>query len=116
MTSAFMRWKTRLINWREWEVNPVVVKELRQSVRSWAVTGMLLLFLGVLFVTVLVLLINQSFEASVDSHLGASVFQIFTGILTGASLLFIPLYVGVRLAAERQESNMDLLYITTLTP
>jgi hypothetical protein len=77
---------------------------------------MLLLFLLVLFVTAIIALINQTFEASVDQRLGASIFQIFTGILTGASLLFIPLYVGIRLAAERQESNMDLLYITTLTP
>ena len=35
-------------NWRTWEPNPIVVKELRQAVRSWAVTGMLLLFLAVL--------------------------------------------------------------------
>ena len=37
--------KHRLAHWREWELNPVVVKELRQAVRSWAVTGMLMLFL-----------------------------------------------------------------------
>ena len=32
-------------------MNPVVVKELRQSVRSWTVIGMLLLFLIVMFLT-----------------------------------------------------------------
>jgi hypothetical protein len=30
--------------------------------------------------------------------------------------MFIPLYIGVRVAAERQESDLDLLYISTLTP
>ena len=45
------RIKSHFINWREWELNPIVIKELRQAVRSWAVTGMLLLFLIVLFIT-----------------------------------------------------------------
>ncbi|MBC8094767.1 MAG: hypothetical protein H7Y43_03035, partial [Akkermansiaceae bacterium] len=104
MTATLSRLKAHFTHWREWEFNPVVVKELRQSVRSWAVTGMLLLFLAVLFCTALALLISQSFETTVDQRLGGQIFQVFTGILTGASLLFIPLYVGVRLAAERQDS------------
>jgi hypothetical protein len=112
----YSNFKSHFLNWREWEFNPVVVKELRQSVRSWAVTGMLLLFLAVLFCTSLAFLIGQSFQLGVNQRLGGEIFQVFTVILTGASLLFIPLYVGVRLAAERQESNLDLLYISTLTP
>src|SRR5690606_3138613 len=113
---TFSKVKNHFVNWRDWELNPVVVKELRQSVRSWAVTGMLLLFLAVLFCTAFTLLVTQSFEANTDHRLGASIFQIFIGILTGACLLFIPVYVGIRLAAERQDSNLDLLYISTLTP
>ena len=35
--------RNHFVNWREWELNPIVIKELRQAVRSWAVTGMLLL-------------------------------------------------------------------------
>lgn len=30
--------------------------------------------------------------------------------------MLIPLYIGVRLAVERQETNLDLLYVTTLSP
>ncbi|HYG22111.1 MAG TPA: hypothetical protein VEH04_04950 [Verrucomicrobiae bacterium] len=116
MTNVPGRIREHFSNWRQWELNPVVVKELRQAVRSWAVTGMLLLFLAVLFCTALGLLITQTVQFHVDQRVGASIFQVFTGILTGASLLFIPLYVGVRLAAERQDANLDLLYITTLTP
>jgi hypothetical protein len=102
--------------WKARELNPVVVKELRQAVRSWAVTSVLLLFLAVLFVAMLGFLISQSFGAGLDTQLGARVFQSLVVILTGASMLFIPLYVGVRLAAERRESDLDLMYITTLTP
>jgi hypothetical protein len=108
--------RTHFTNWREWEPNPIVVKELRQAVRSWAVTGTLMLFLVVLFCAAMVFFVTQSFEVSANQRLGATIFSTFSVILTGASLLFIPLYVGVRVAAERQESNLDLLYISTLTP
>lgn len=109
---------------RAWELNPVVVKELRQAVRSWAVTGMLLLFLAVLFFTMLGMLVGSSVMAGGPlagvsggrQALGRDIVQVFLPILTLMSLLFIPLYVAVRLAAERSEHNVDLLYITTLSP
>ncbi|MEJ0091564.1 MAG: hypothetical protein WDM80_17685 [Limisphaerales bacterium] len=31
-------------------------------------------------------------------------------------MIFIPLYLGIRIAVERVDSNPDLLYISTLTP
>jgi hypothetical protein len=49
-------------------------------------------------------------------QLGGSMFLAFMVILAGASVFFIPLYVGVRVAAERQENNPDLLYVSTLSP
>lgn len=116
MTATLARLKAHFVNWREWELNPVVIKELRQAVRSWAVTGMLLLFLIVLFVTSLVFLVNQTFEVTANERLGGDIFQAFMVILAGASILFIPLYVGIRMASERQEGNADLLYISTLSP
>ena len=103
-------------NWREWELNPIVIKELRQAVRSWAVTGMLLLFLTVLFITSLVFLVTQSFEVDVNMGLGGTLFATFMVILAGTSVFFIPLYVGIRVAVERQENNPDLLYVSTLSP
>ncbi len=115
-SSTFARWKSHFINWREWELNPIVVKELRQAVRSWAVTGMLFLFLVVLLGTAIVMLLTQSFENEISSVMGSPIFGAFSGILTLASVVFIPLYIGVRVAAERQDNNIDLLYVTTLTP
>jgi hypothetical protein len=93
-----------------------VVKELRQGVRSWTVTGMLLLFLVVLFIASLGFLITESFDVNPDMGLGGMMFSWFMAILAGASLFFIPLYTGIRVAAERQENNPDLLYVTTLSP
>ncbi len=108
--------KSHFTNWREWEFNPIVIKELRQAVRSWAVTGMLLLFLTALFITSLVFLVGQSVQVNENAQLGSSMFQAFVIILAGASMLFIPLYIGLRVAAERVESNTDLLYVSTLSP
>ena len=108
--------KNHFAGWREWELNPIVIKELRQAVRSWAVTGMLLLFLTVLFITSLVFLVAQSFDVNADQQLGGSMFSAFMVILAGASVFFIPLYVGARVAVERQENNPDLLYVSTLSP
>jgi hypothetical protein len=116
VTRTFRDLKSHFANWRHWELNPVVVKELRQAVRSWAVTGTLLLFLIVLFCSAVVFFVTQSFDVSTNQRLGAEIFSTFAVILTGASVLFIPLYIGVRMAVERQESNLDLLYISTLTP
>lgn len=108
--------KSHLANWREWELNPIVVKELRQAVRSWAVTGMLLLFLAVLFLISLGFLVFQTFDTNADSQLGGVMFSAFAVILAIASIFFIPLYMGIRVSSERQENNPDLLYVTTLSP
>ncbi len=105
-----------LSNWRTWEPNPIVVKELRQAVRSWAVTGMLLVFLSVLFFVTVGFLLGQSFNISPNQALGRDIFQFFLPVLSIVGFMFIPIYVGGRLSAERQEGNVDMLYITTLSP
>jgi hypothetical protein len=108
--------RNHFANWRNWEFNPIVVKELRQAVRSWAVTGMLLLFLALLFLVSVGFLAFQSANADAYEEFGGIMFGWFAGILVVASVLFIPLYLGVRVAAERQENNPDLFYVSTLSP
>jgi hypothetical protein len=115
MNATLAKLKSHFTNWREWELNPIVIKELRQGVRSWTVTGMLLLFLVVLFITSLGFLITESFNVNSNMGLGGTMFSSFMVILAGASVLFIPLYTAVRVAVERQENNPDLLYVTTLS-
>ncbi len=105
-----------LSNWRTWEPNPIVVKELRQAVRSWAITGMLMVFLAVLFFVTVGFLLGQSFNISPNQALGREIFQFFLPVLSLVGFMFIPIYVGGRLTAERQDGNVDMLYITTLSP
>lgn len=102
-------------NWRTWEPNPIVVKELRQAVRSWAVTGMLMVFLAVLFIVVVLHLLGQSFQISPNQALGRDIFMWFLGGVTVVGFILVPTYVGGRLTAERQDGNVDMLYITTLS-
>ena len=105
-----------LTNWRTWEPNPIVVKELRQAVRSWSITGMMLAFLTILFFVTVGFLLGQSFNVNPNQALGREIFQVFLPILSVVGFFFIPIYVGGRLTAERQEGNVDMLYITTLSP
>ena len=54
--------------------------------------------------------VTESFNA------GLNVFRVLLGILFGTCLLFVPAYTGIRLASERVDANVDLLFITTLQP
>src|SRR5262249_48622543 len=47
---------------------------------------------------------------------GRDVFIWLQAILLFTCILFVPAYTGLRLAAERSEVNVDLLFITTLRP
>jgi hypothetical protein len=116
MTAVLSRMRSHFAHWREWELNPIVIKELRQGVRSWTVTGMLLLFLVVLFIASLGFLITESLSVNASVELGGRMFTTFVVILAGASVFFIPLYTGVRVASERQANGLDLLYVSTLSP
>jgi len=116
MTAYLSRVRQHFANWRDWELNPIVVKELRQTVRSRAVTGTLMMFLLVLFCAALMFFVTQSFDDSTDQRLGAGIFFYFLLVLTSASVFFIPIYIGVRVAMERTENDLDLLYISTLSP
>jgi hypothetical protein len=48
--------------------------------------------------------------------MGRTTFLWLFGILLGTCLLCIPLYTGIRLAVERGDSDVDLLFITTIRP
>lgn len=96
-------------------MNPIVVKELRQAVQSRFVVAALLILLTIqLAATGIYLLLARDPMNNFDS--GRYVFMVLFGILLAVGMLFVPLYSGVRLAAERSETNLDLLFITTIKP
>lgn len=96
-------------------MNPIVVKELRQAVQSRFVVAALLILLTIQIAAVgIYLLAARDPMNSFDT--GRYVFLVLFGILLAVGMLFVPLYSGVRLAAERSETNLDLLFITTIKP
>jgi hypothetical protein len=100
-------------------LNPIVVKELRQAVQSKFVVGVLLLFLLVQVSIIGIALVVGAGAGNRDplaDQSGWGVFAIIQSILLATCMLVIPAYTGVRLAAERSDVNVDLLFITTLKP
>ncbi len=95
-------------------INPIAVKEMRQAVKSKLVAWVLMLFLLVQLVVIAVVLVfSEEFD---NFNAGPGVFMTILGVLLGTCLLFLPAITALRLASERSDSNIDLLFITTLRP
>ncbi len=96
-------------------INPVAVKEFRQAVQSRWVMAVLMLFL-LLDLTILggFLLLSADVHRSADG--GQDVFVALLSILLFTCLGFVPAYAGVRLSLERHSTDIDLFFITTITP
>ncbi len=99
-------------------LNPIVVKELRQAVKSRIVIAALLIFLVLQLGILLVILLQNEYRnvTAVSLNEGLRTFQVLQGLLLGTCMVLIPAYAGVRLAAERSDTNVDLLFISTLRP
>ena len=95
-------------------LNPIVVKELRQAVQGRFLIVVLICFLCLQLLTVGLFLTDEAVTESFSA--GLNVFRVLLGILLGTCLLFVPAYTGLRLASERADANVDLLFITTLRP
>lgn len=102
--------------WIDDHMNPIVVKELRQAVKSRFVVSVLMLMLTLLMIILAVVLIEQDSRRGFDANAGADLFLVFQSILLATCMLFVPVYVGVRLAAERSSATSDLIYVTTIKP
>ena len=94
--------------------NPIVVRELRQAVRSKMVSiALLLLLLGQMIV---LLAGSGGGEVSRGRPAGREIFLVIWYILSFVVIVLIPLYAHARLASERSEDNVDLMFITRLGP
>ncbi len=96
-------------------LNPIVVKELRQAVQGKFLIAVIICFLCLQLLTMGIFLItDESISESFDA--GLKIFRVLLSILFGTCLLFVPAYTGLRLATERADADVDLLFITTLRP
>jgi hypothetical protein len=99
-------------------INPIVVKELRQAVQSRLVVTALFLYLGVqVFILGVFLMVDEVRAVDgINWTAGATIFPVLQGILLFTCMALIPAYTSVRLSAERSDTNVDLLFISTLRP
>lgn len=97
-------------------LNPFLVKEARQLVRSKVVAGgQWVLLLAMLVATLAVGFLTG--EGDAGRHTGMVLFGIVQGVLGLVCLYGVPLYVGVRMACERvSQEGMDMLRGTSLSP
>ncbi len=108
MSTPSQPWLNRLDD----KINPIVVKELRQAINGRFIASILMLFLLISLATVAAFLLSDT--ALSDFEMGRSALMTLQGILLAVCLLFLPAYAGVRLAAERSDVNVDLMFITTI--
>lgn len=99
-------------------LNPIVVKETRQAVNSRLVAGFLLLFLAIELIVTVLMISSRDLGGSdaMDLRAGRDIFAIVQGILLGTCMILIPTMTGMRLATERSDVNVDLLFISSLSP
>ncbi|MBN1395837.1 MAG: hypothetical protein JW959_12515 [Pirellulales bacterium] len=96
-------------------VNPVAVKEFRQAVQSkWVVVVFMLFLLINLAVVGGYLMLSP--EAGVSPDGGRDIFQGLMAILLITCMAFVPAYTAIRLSLERNDANIDLFFVTTITP
>lgn len=105
-----MRLAGRVDDW----LNPIAVKELRQAVRGKFVTVALILSFLAQLVAVGAITAARTFNR--NHAAGNDSFLILFNVLFTACIFLIPMYSGVRIAAERSDSDVDLLFITTIRP
>ncbi|HWC76488.1 MAG TPA: hypothetical protein VG778_03450, partial [Blastocatellia bacterium] len=95
--------------------NPIVVRELRQAVQGKFVAAVLLVLLVVQLAAIGLYIINSR-DISTRFDAGRDAFMMLQSILLGICLLFVPAYTAFRLGSERSDTNVDLLFITTIRP
>lgn len=96
------------------KLNSILVKDARQAVQSRIVIGIIMLLV------IINALVSVVYLVKLDPHdprsEGMELFMTLNGLVMVAGMGIIPLYTAVRLSIERNSGNMDLLYITTITP
>ena len=101
-------------------LNPILLKEMRQAVRSRFVSGAYCLLLLVLTVVTGGTLMSGVARAARDPGAlfgaGRGLFQALFVPLTLVCVLFVPVYAGLRLAVERGDVHLDLQFTTRLSP
>ncbi len=110
-----MKFLTRIIDYIDDRLNPIVVKEFRQAVQGRFISSVLILFLLVQLAAIALTIIDRSYVHQ-SFQAGRDAFTTLMVLLMITTMIIIPIYSGIRIAGERSDINLDLLFITTIKP
>lgn len=96
--------------------NPIALRELRQLVRSRFVTALIMLLMGGLLLICALAMNASSDSLNAQLSLGRELVVALFMTIWFSSCVFIPIYSAVRFGAERKENDLDLMYISTISP
>ena len=88
---------------------------MRQAVKGKFIASVLMIFL-VLQLMVIGGVLVLSNNLGSNFNIGRETFIALLGVLLGTCLLFLPAYAAIRLSSEKSDNNVDLFFITTLSP
>ncbi|MCL1921149.1 MAG: hypothetical protein FWG50_08760 [Kiritimatiellaeota bacterium] len=101
-------------------MNAVLLKELRQSVRNRYVLAAYIIFIVALLIVAGVqtsLSVRESWgNPQSVFRAGKALFLTIHGIFAALGILFIPAYVLTRIIRERWGTDLDLMYVTPMSP
>ena len=100
------------------DINPILLKEMRQLVRSRIICTGLVLYSMLLFAVASVALLVQTDPSDNPASLmlGETISKAIFYPLFYVVVAAVPLYIGVRFTLERNPKRIDLQYTTDLTP
>lgn len=103
----------KIINWTDDKINPILVKELRQSTNSRVLTVLVIAFLAIqLFSLYVQIFMNDA--TSFDSR--QVIFSTVLTILVASCIYGIIPTIANRFYKERNGDSIDLIYTTVLSP
>ncbi len=97
-------------------LNPVMIKTLRQLIRSRFIIGLLILLLLVFLVGVALSAAAGELNQSASHYTGIDLYKILLSFFVFITVLIIPAYLALRMNLERYQKGADLMYTTILTP
>ncbi len=104
---------SELINRVDGWLNPILVKELRQSVKGRGTVIIMNLAMAILLGAMLISMGNVDV---LSDRAGMMIFSLISGLLSFVCCLVIPLVLYARTSGERTLEDQDLMYITNMVP
>ncbi len=104
------------VDWMVDRINPVVLRESRQLVRSRFAVGIMMAFLLIMVIASALYVLTTGNRTYNFFSRGQELFGIFFMILGYSAILFVPAHTAFPFLGQKQANSMDLLFVSTIPP